>query len=65
MKTELELKKLIKSCNNLIEIVEGVSSVRWENADNRVRLKDMPQWCEFYVQMGRANEYAHEHPINP
>lgn len=32
---------------NLIEIVEGVRSQRWEV--NGTRLKDTPEWCKLYT----------------
>lgn len=39
----------------LIEIVEGASSVRW--AHNGLRLKDTPQWCAFYVSAQKINKH--------
>lgn len=47
MKTEIE---------NLIEIVEGVTSVRWQNPRNNARLKDTPEWCAFYVAAHKQSD---------
>lgn len=44
---------LRRKCAALVEIVEGVTSVRW--AHNAHRLKDTPEWAAFYVAANRAN----------
>lgn len=41
---------------NLIEIVEGVRSVRWENVETGFRLKDTPEWCAFYVASSKQSK---------
>lgn len=48
------LIKLQKSAAALNEIVEGVRSERW--AARGVRLKDTPEWTDFYVKLKRAEE---------
>jgi hypothetical protein len=42
---------LRRKANDLIEIVEGVSSVGW--AYGAKRLKDTHEWCAFYVSAKR------------
>ena len=50
-----ELLDLLASATRLNEIVEGVRSERWVG-DTRRRLKDTPEWCDFYVKTRRASE---------
>lgn len=38
----------------LIEIVEGITSVRWSSEGRR--FKDTPEWAAFYVSANRANK---------
>jgi hypothetical protein len=55
-KTNYELQNRIRQLEkvsaSLIEIVEGVSSERW-NVDG-FRLKDTPEWVEFYVTVRKS-----------
>lgn len=55
-KTNYELQSRIRQLEkvsaSLIEIVEGVSSERW-NVDG-FRLKDTPEWVEFYVTVRKS-----------
>jgi hypothetical protein len=46
------IRQLEKVSASLIEIVEGVSSERW-NVDG-FRLKDTPEWVEFYVTVRKS-----------
>lgn len=39
---------LAGAARRLREIVEGVRSERWVSDDTGKRLKDTPEWCEFY-----------------
>ena len=47
-------ERLRKASLNLVNLVEGVGSVRW--AYNGFRFKDTEDWCEFYVAANRAKE---------
>lgn len=49
-----QIKRLREASCNLVNLVEGVGSVRW--AYNGFRLKDTEEWCEFYVASNRAKE---------
>jgi hypothetical protein len=55
-KTNYELQNRIRQLEkvsaSLIEIVEGVSSERW-NVDG-FRLKDTTEWVEFYVTVRKS-----------
>ena len=55
-KTNYELQNRIRQLEkvsaSLIVIVEGVSSERW-NVDG-FRLKDTPEWVEFYVTVRKS-----------
>ena len=44
---------MLPEAKNLVEIVEGVRCVRWNN--NGFRLKDTPEWCAFYVAFNKAS----------
>ena len=43
------LVRLLDSATRLNEIVEGVRNERW--AANGQRLKDTPEWCDFYCKL--------------
>lgn len=49
---ESEITELLNAAEQLIEIVEGVPSVRW--AFGARRLKDSPEWVKFYVVARKA-----------
>lgn len=42
-------ERLLNASLKLLEIVEGVKNERW--AANGVRLKDTPEWVEFYLSV--------------
>jgi hypothetical protein len=46
LKSDAETDAVLAAVNNLVEIVEGVRSVRW--AHDQLRLKDTPEWCALY-----------------
>jgi hypothetical protein len=48
-------KSLHAAAENLNEIVEGVTSVRWSGGG--VRLKDTIEWAEFYCALKRAGKH--------
>lgn len=52
--TNKEIKPLLNSCENLLEIVEGVLGERW--SVNGRRLVDTKQWCDFYVKYNTIKE---------
>lgn len=46
-----DLSKLLCSCDELMNIVEGCRGERW--AAKGKRLVDTPEWCEFYVRWSK------------
>ena len=55
MAVEKAFMALLRSCESLVEIVEGVRGERWE-WKGKVRLKDTPEWCAFYVFVRKAED---------
>lgn len=61
--TPEELEKL---CLELIEIVEGVRSLRWSADGRGLRLKDTKEWAKFYVAVSKFRNRAKlEQPPKP
>jgi hypothetical protein len=52
MNRDAETQRLIDAAIKLNNIVEGVASTRW--FDGRRRLKDTPEWVEFYLALNRV-----------
>jgi hypothetical protein len=44
-----EVRELIDSAEDLMEIVEGVRCQEWLSRSNGFRLKDTPEWASFFV----------------
>ena len=47
-----EIEELLTTCMDLVDLVEGVGSVRWEHEGRR--LKDTAAWAKFYVHVQKA-----------
>lgn len=48
-----DIKSMVDSASDLIEIVEGVRSDRWISSETGMRLKDTKEWCRFFVVMNK------------
>jgi hypothetical protein len=44
-----EVRELIDSAEDLMQIVEGVRCQEWRSASTDMRLKDTMEWVKFYV----------------
>jgi hypothetical protein len=55
-KLQAELDELRTASERLNEVVEGVASRRWGHEGRR--LKDTPEWCNFYVVVTRTKRAA-------
>lgn len=50
-----EVRELIDSAEDLIEIVEGVRCQEWRSRNGfGDKLKDTKEWCAFYVALNNA-----------
>lgn len=50
---ELDSDSVGKLCSDLVEIVEGVGSLRWSADGGGLRLKDTKEWAKFYVAVSK------------
>ena len=59
---EPDSDSLEKLCWELVEIVEGVGSLRWTADGGGLRLKDTKEWAKFYVAVSKFRNRAKLEP---
>ena len=58
--TSTDLLSLVKTANDLKEIVDGARARRWAT-DCGPLLRDTTEWCKFYTALARINRDNGDH----